>query len=433
MGSAIAIPCSPDRKLGRRPLFLVGLLLVLITGCATRPYQGADVSAAAFLQRAKIQQQGDLTVSAALPDPAETEALTGLDLYAQGIQPVWLKIENNSSSNARLATWSVDRNYFSPIEVAYMNRKKFSSEGYTEMERWFYDNGMQRRIPSGESRSGLVFTNLRPGNKGVNIDVFSNKKASSFTFFLPLPGFTADYSRVNFDSLYTPDEIQQVDQEGLRLAIEQDMPCCVTDETGELNGGPINMVLVASRLALRRSLLRGGWLETTVGTSMTEVARKHHFEGREPDAIFYVERPDGTESLQMNLWLAPWQVGNRAVWVAQAFYQRKDSPLAISLRNSGAAERGTLLSRFVGESIAADIDSAQRFAAQNFWYNQSLLKLGLVDGAGVSTVEDPATTFDGFGYFTTGKRAVLFLSETPVAVSDTRIIYGELSGGAGND
>lgn len=169
---------------------------------------------------------------------------------------------------------------------------------------------------------------------------------------------------------------------------------------------------------------------------MTAAARKHRFEGREPDAIFYIDRPDGTESLQMNLWMAPWQVGESAVWVAQVFYQQKDSPLVISLRNSGAAEKSNLLSRFVGESISADIDSAQRFAAQNFWYNQSLLKLGLVDGVGASTVDKHATTYEGFGYFTSGKRAVLFLSEIPVTLYDSRIIYSghkDLSAGTDND
>ena len=170
----------------------VGLIALLLSACATRPYDGTDVSSAGFLQRSITQEIGDLVVTAAVPDAEETALLTGLDLYEQGVQPVWLKVENRSDTRARIATWSIDRHYFSPIEVAYTNRKKFSSQGYLDMERWFKDTGMPRFIPAGETRSGLVFTNLRRGTKGFNLVIFANGTSQDFTFFVPLPGFVAD-------------------------------------------------------------------------------------------------------------------------------------------------------------------------------------------------------------------------------------------------
>ena len=166
-----------------------------------------------------------MTISAAVPDAEEARALTGLDLYAQGIQPIWIKIENKAATSARVAPWSIDREYFSPIEVAYMNRKKFSSAGYRDMERWFYDNSLQREIPPGASRSGLVFTNLRPGTKGFNVDVFSADTMHDFTFFVPLPGFTADFMEVDFDGLYEEAEIRELTVEELQLALETDLSC----------------------------------------------------------------------------------------------------------------------------------------------------------------------------------------------------------------
>jgi hypothetical protein len=84
-----------------------------------------------------------------------------------------------------------------------------------------------------------------------------------------------------------------------------------------------------------------------------------------------------------------------------------------------------LLSRFVGDSVSADIDSAVRFTIQNFWYNKSLLKIGWVPGIPPSTQESPDTTYDGIGYFTHGLRVVLFLSEIPVALDDAKVIYPE--------
>jgi hypothetical protein len=413
------------RPAGRKALNFVLLLWLAIfsTGCAVRPYHGVDVDTASFLERAETQQQGNLRVTAAVPDAAETEALTGLDLYEQGIQPVWLKVENTGSSIARVANRSVDKDYFSPIEVAYKNRKKFSSRGYEDMQRWFHGNGLERRIPPGESRSGLVFTNLKPGTKGFNLDIFSNKRATSFTFFLPLPGFTADYTRVDFDNLYPQNQIRQVDEASLKTVLEQQFPCCATDDTGELNGGPINLVLVGTPLAVRRSLLRGDWQETSADQKLAARSREHLYRGRQPDTVFYLKRADGNERLQVNLWAAPLRVGPDWVWVGQVFYRSHDRPLIEFVRERESLKDSKFFSRFVGESVSADIDSAQRFILQHFWYNHSLLKAGYVAGAGVCPLENPCSTFDGVGYFTDGERVVMFLSETPVALDDGRIIY----------
>ena len=405
-----------------RPMgFLI--LALLLPGCASKSYQGTEVTNASFLQRAQTQQQGTLRVTAAAPDAAETKRLTGLDLYQQGIQPVWLKIENTGSMTARVATRSIDKDYFSPIEVAYGNRKAFSSQGYEDMQRWFYDNGLQRRIPPGKTRSGLVFTNRRPGTKGFNLDIFSNRQATSFTFFLPIPGFVADYSRINFATLYPAEKIRQLDETSLKTVLEQELSCCATDVTGKLNGGPFNVVLVGTPLAVRRSLLRGGWLETSIDASMARKAREHRYDEREPDAVFYMDRPDGNERLQVNLWLAPWRVGTDSVWLVQVFYRNQDKPIMAALRGSEAAQNSTFLSRFVGESVSADIDSAQRYMMQNFWYNHSLAKVGIVKGVGASTVDDPDSTYDGFGYFSKGYRTVIFLSEEAIALDDGVIIY----------
>ncbi len=201
-------------------------LVVFLSACATRPFEGNEVAAASFLDRVMVQERNGLVVSASVPTAEETLALTGLDLYAQGIQPVWIKVENTSDVRARIITWSIDRDYFSPIEVAYMNRKRFSKEGYAAMERWFRDNGLARQVPPGESRSGLVFTNLRPGTKGFNLTLGHAGTAVDLTFFLPLPGFVPDFMEVDFDNLYSADEMRDLSRDELGEALKSELPCC---------------------------------------------------------------------------------------------------------------------------------------------------------------------------------------------------------------
>ena len=398
------------------------LSLFLLSACATRPYHGTQVDSSSFLDRAITQQDRDLIVTVAVPDAEETIELTGLDLYEQGIQPVWLKVENRGDSKARVAMWSIDREYFSPIEVAYMNRKKFSKQGYVDMEKWFYQNGLPRNIPAGETRTGLVFTHLRAGTKGFNLVAFSNGTASDFTFFVPLKGFVADFMEVDFANLYAESEFRDVDQPTLKEILENELPCCTDDPAGELKGGPINVVLVGTGMAVRRAMVRGSWLETSVDEKVAIRARKQQFNGRRPDAIFSQLREDGNERIQIHLWMTPWRVNQEPVWVGEVFYYTEDKSF-LSLFSEEAIEDSKLLSSFARESVTADVDSAQQLLLQNLWYNGSLRLVGFTTGVGVVSMDEPRTGFGGVAYFTDGYRLVVFLSEDILALDEGRYIY----------
>jgi hypothetical protein len=389
-----------------------------------------DTASAGFLQRAVTQQQGDIRVTAAVPDAVETEALTGLDLYAQDIQPVWLRIENTGPAPARFIPWSLDPNYFSPIEVAYMNRGPFSKQGYADMERWFHNNAMPRRIPPGESRSGLVFTQFKPGTKGFNLDIVQNLASNSFTFFIPIPGFVADYTQVDFKNLYSPAEIRELDEAQLQTVLEEELGCCTSDRGGEHQGGPVNAVIVATPLALRRSLLRGNWVETRAEGNpdlpIIRMAREQQLFGRGPDAVFSQHRKKGNVTVIVQFWMAPWAVASEPVWLAQVFYWNGEESPILNLLSKNLSENSQLLAFFIRESVMSDLDSAQSYLFQNLWYGGHLQKLGYVKGVGEASVETPHVTHGGVAYFTRGYRVVAFLSEDPIALNDTRLIYYRL-------
>jgi len=398
------------------------VVFLLAAGCASQPYTGTEVGSASFLDRKVTLTEGELRVDAAAPDAGETLALTGLDLYEQGIQPVWIRVENRGEVPARVVTWSVDRTYFSPIEVAYMNRKPYSDEGYASLERWFHENALPRSIPAGESREGLVFTHLKPGTKGFNLVVLTAGETNNFTFFLPMPGFVPDFMTVDFETLYAPAEIRDVDRPGLKSILENELSCCVTDATGELTGGPLNVALVGTGRAVRRAMLRGDWLETSAAEDVAVKARTQHFRGRKPDAIFSQQRGDGNERIQLHLWLAPWRVDGEPVWVGQVYYFTAEKSV-LGFVDSDVFRDSELLSYFAAESVQADVDSAQRFLFQNLWYNGSLRLSGFTQGVGAATVENPASGFGGVAWFTRGLRLVAFLSEEPVALDEAQFVF----------
>lgn len=396
-----------------------------LSACGTSPYEGRQVASAHFLDRAITQQVGNITVSAAVPDAAEAKALTGLDLYEQGIQPVWLKIENNSPTRSRVALWSVDRDYFSPIEVAYMNKKKFSGQGYDDMQRWLYDNGLPRFTEPGETTSGLVFTHLRPGTKGFNLSIFANRTAHDFTFFVPLPGFMADFMSVDFANLYDDSEIRDLEPKALLDVLLHEVQCCVTDPSGEHNGGPLNAVLIGSGPAVRRAMLRGGWLETSAEDEVHTKASRQHFQGRSPDAIFTQLRDDGNERIQIHFWMSPWRMQGEPVWVATVFYFTLERT-GFGLFDEQVQDWDPKLRKlFVAESVSSDIDSAQKFLFQNLWYNGSLKGVGFLPAMEPATMEEPHVTFAGIPYFTEGNRLIGRLSEEPVALDETNFLFDQ--------
>lgn len=402
------------------------LVALLLGACAGKPYQQQSLDGASFLQRSITQQQGALKVSVAVPDAAETLALTGLDLYQQGIQPIWLKIENTGTSRVRATFRSIDPNYFSPIEVAYMNRKGFDKQAYADMEAWFHRNRMRRHIGPGETRSGLVFTNFNPGTKAFNLDIFKGTSAAHFTFFVRMPGYIAVHQRVDFDQLYQDSEIRRLSELELESVLENELPCCSTNDlTGIAEGLPLNLVLVGSPLAVRSTLMRGAWIEADAESPVVQRALNLKQFNRSADAIFYKNRQDGVDEqiIAVALWLAPWEVNGDPVWAGIAYYGVMEKQLLQKLMASGQPDVD-FRRRFARESVAADIDQAPRFVLQNFWYNQSLRQFGLVSGVGASTEDNPHATYLGATYFTQGKRYVLYLSEQPVALDKTRIIYG---------
>jgi hypothetical protein len=381
-------------------------IAVLLSGCAGRSFIAGDPGSANFVDRAISAERGPIRVTVAVPDARETEALTGLPLYEQGIQPVWLKVTNNGSNRLRVALSSIDPDYYSPLEVAWMNRGGFTRDAKKTMERWFHDNAIERRIPPGESRSGLIYTHLVRGTKGFNVDIVSAPEvtAHSFTFFVPLPGFVADYMEIDFTGLYTDDEKEAVATEDLRARIRE-ARCCGTDETGTLVGDVFNVVLVATPLALRRALLRGGWQETRADSPETAIARKQRYRSRRPDGTFMKMRADGRERKELRLWLTPIEADSQPVWVGQVLHSFGGAP--------GESE---------GIRLDPDIDEARNYFLQDLWYSQSVSRVTYTRAFEPVSESSPVTTFTGSRYHTDGLCAVVWLSESTVALDDVELL-----------
>jgi len=387
---------------------------MILSACATQAFVATPVDPTEFLQRGITQERESVVVTVAVPDAEETIELFGADLYAKNIQPVWLKVENRRESVVRIIHSSIDHDYFSPLEVAWLYRKQYQKSSRNRYDSWFIENALPRYVASGETRTGFVFTHANRGTKGFNLDIYSDMHATSFTFFVPLPGFRPDYMDVEFEEIYDKHEVFKGSFSDLRDKL-RNQSCCTSDESGEMSGGPLNAVVIGTPQAIRRAMLRGGWQESEANSQDNALARLHFYQGRPPDGTFHKTRPNGSEQKELRLWLAPMLIEGESVWLGQIK----------SLMNNPTSSGGT-----ENLHVDPDLDDARMYLLQNFWYNQSLRGFTTAGGVPVATIDAPHEDFRGSQYFTDGLRIVLFVSEEPISMRETQIL--ELDKGVAN-
>ena len=411
---------SQVRKLWLKPLVIY---LLTLTGCATFNPRPLDESR--YRNRAEAQTDGEVRVTAAVLSAEETKEVFDLDLYKKGIQPIWLEIENNAEVYMWIPPVGIDRDYFAPLEVAYMHHYTFSRSANKKMDQYFFDQGIGTYVSPGKVRSGFVFTNLDLGTKAFNVDIFGGGQIRTFTFFISVPGLRVSHQDVDLDRLYSRDEFASYDDEDeLRKALER-LPCCTTNAGGTKQGDPLNLVFVGSRYTLHKILIRRGWHITgsvkrgsaSKGKRGSALAKQYRFVapvsplylyGRVQDAAFRKSRETADERNHLRLWLLPIRFDGKSVWVGQISRDIKVRYLPNTFK------------------LEPLVDEARTYMLQDVWYSEGLAKYGYVKGVGASSMSEPQTNLEGDPYFTDGHRLILWVSGRPVSFSEIETVHWEI-------
>jgi len=399
-----------SRLRGYRFVYAV-VLAFFLASCSITPYKHDSFENFDIEQRAVTQELGAFKVRASVASDEEAVELFGIPLNRRGIQAVWLEMTNSSGHRARFAPYSIDDNYFPPHEVAYMYRKQFSKQGWLDMEQRFYELSMPRFLGAGETVSGFVFTNTDPGTKNFNVDIFHSDAEGGyeqFTFFLTVPGFIPDHAEIDLESMYSADEILDVDMDALRSVVEE-LPCCTTNSDGQGKGQPIEIVLVAKGRELLQALLRGGWAETSYERNDNYLNATDYLFGRPPDAIFRKGRDKTTERNELGVWLAPIRADGRPVWVTQIKH--------------AIGRRYKIEEQFLGVRLDPDINDGRNYLLQNLWYAQALKQYAWSDSSQNVSRNSPQLDFNGNAWFSDGFRIVIWISGDPVALDEAKRIH----------
>jgi hypothetical protein len=383
-------------------LFVIFILMSY--GCGTAPFNPRPFEEVHFQERAQTQTRDDVRVTAAVLSAEESEAIFDAPLYKKEIQPIWLEIENKGTEELLFLPYSIDPEYFSPLEVPYMNKSRFSKKAREQMDQYYHEHAMGLNIAPDSVRSGFVFTNLQMGAKSFNVDlVGKDNKARTFTFFIPVPGIDTVRKEIDRDSLYRKDQRVSYSKNDLRKALEE-LPCCTRNEDSTGQGPPINLVIIGNDDDIYYALIRSGWQEgETGGTSPVS----HYLFDRPRDVVFHKTQQTSHGRGTMRLWLSPMTFHGMPVWVGQ---------ISREMRRRASSEK------FI---IDPDVDEARIYILQNLLFSQGLEQFAYVKGVGPAPISEQREDLDGNLYFTDGHRIVLWIPGKHVSLKDVEYLDWE--------
>ena len=408
-------------RLDRLSLPIIILCIIVVGGCTIyqKPRPIHDVP---FLARSQSKIDGEVRVTVAVLSAEESRRLFGVNLAGENIQPVWVRVQNADTVPYWLMSTGMDPDYFSPLEAAYAFHATIGSSVNPKIDDHFRVMNFRNPIAPGTSVSGFVLTNRDEGIKVVDIDLIGPGSVKFFTFFVEVPGIEADYHQVDFDTLYTQEEIVDLNEEQLRAELEK-LPCCAAGKDGKSNGDPLNMVLIGSREDLSSAFVRRGWLpaERTYGKAIFKTIDSFlfgsryryspvsplYFHKRQQDFAGQKPRHTVHQRNHLRVWLTPMRFQGQKVWIGQI---SRDIGVRFTFKTWPP----------VTHKIDPDIDEAMYALLEDLIYSQQLAKVGWVKGVGAAARHDPRYNLTGDPYFTAGLRIVLQFDHRPHSFEDIK-------------
>ena len=387
---------------------------VTLGGCAGAPRQSESTD---YRARAETQVDGRVSVSAVVLSPLESQISFALPLASQGIQPVWLELDNQEDHELFLMLLSLDADYFAPSEVAWKFRSQGAGTPEEKLDR-LLDRHVPVIVPPRSTVPGYVYSNLDPGAKAFTVELFGEHDFRSFEFAQIVPGFEADFMRVDFEKLYPPEAVRDLDLDGLRHYLEA-LPCCVLGGDRRTDGDPLNLVIVGDGRDILAALVRRGWdlTETLSGSTTwrtvvsslfgskyrTSPVSPLYLFDRPQDVALQKTRRNVDERNHLRLWLAPVTMDGNDVLVGQI---SRDIGVKLSSKT------------LVTHKIDSVVDEARLYVTLDLAGSGTLSAVGYVTGVGPSVRDAPRYNYTNDPFYTDGLRVVLVMGDDRHALED---------------
>ncbi len=357
------------------------------------------------------QRQGPVTVSAAVLSDDESRRYFGAELADEGIQAVWLSVENSGDATLYYLPVTTDPSYYAPSEAAQLLRSWWSDEANIATDAVLARDAMPYIILAHQSAAGFVLTHREGGLKFLNASFVGAGRQLDFRFVLPLGGRSYAVQRIDFNGLHPPGTIEAIDLASLRARLEL-LPCCTTNEAGKGLGDPLNLVIVGSGAEAIFPFIARGWrldepldLHSVYRTIraflfgseyLTAPVSPLYVFGRAQDASLQKARDKISLRNHLRLWQAPFSIEGQQVWVGQI---SRDIGIKLTTQSW----------YLTTHRISPKVDQDRYYLLQDLVLTGVVSRFGFVRGVGISTPADQRTNLTGDSYLTDGLRLVVFL------------------------
>jgi hypothetical protein len=389
-----------------------------------------------FLERAQTQADAGLTVTVSALSGEESRRFFGVRMARRGLQPVWIRVRNDTESPCRLDLLRVDPSYYTALEAAYVNHfavgrrllsfgllawfflpllplvpfKLFgASAANRRMNAFFKAHGFPGGlIAPGQERAGFVFTVLDEGTKTVDVALIATRRIHEFAFTLEVPGLVLDAPT---SPPSTCDALEEVNETALRSWLEQ-QPRATSNRSGSVEGDPLNLIVVGSRATVRQCFgARWDEAETVDFLTSWKTAKAFLFDteyryspvsplylaGQRQDLALQRARASINERIHLRLWQAPLSFEGQPVWIGQI---SRDIGVRFTPRTWNLTTH----------KIDPDVDEAREYVIDDLLAARRVARIGHAAGVGPAPESAPRRNLTGDPYFTDGQRAVVILS-----------------------
>ena len=408
----IGLPSTPTRW---------GALLLsclLLSACATFDPQAIDL--AENPGTVLVDGREDVTVSTTILSDRQAERLYGVDLGGAGLQAIWLRIENRSDRAHWLLVSALDPNYFPPGEAAALFRAAYGEETERAIARRFDELAIPLKTPAGETSEGYVIAPRHEGGRYLVVKLLGDERLLDFGFPLALPDGEFDFERLDSKRVYGDRAWPDLDLEQLRTAL-RNLPCCVTNEEGDLAGDPLNLVLIGKPAELLATVSHAGWsfthritldsVKRMIGALFSGAAypvapvSPLYLFGRQQDFALQRARSTILQRNHLRLWLAPFRFEGRSVWVGQV---SRDVAIKATMKSS------TLTTHVIDPNV----DESREHLLQSLIVAGGVERFGFVRGMDPAPAFSPRTNLTDDPWFSDGLRVVIMLSSDGITPPD---------------
>ncbi|MET0027587.1 MAG: LssY C-terminal domain-containing protein [Candidatus Thiodiazotropha sp.] len=369
------------------------------------------------LERLQLLEKDQVTVHIAIPTDEQASRYFGVPMAEHDVQPIWMHVKNDSPKDYWLMPFSLDPDYYSADEAAFMTGAHLSADKQQRNRSLFRKNALPFFVPAGSTQEGFIYASYKRGGRFVDVHLSSNGHAIRMRFAVLLPTESFDYEQSELRELYNRvSELPDLSVDELQTRLEQ-MVCCTTNAAGDRTGDPLNLVIIGTGKELISALSGSGWdftesitvdsIRRMIGAAIEEkafltapVSSLYAF-SRPQDIALQRGRSTINQRNHMRLWLAPFRCEGTPVWIGQV-----SRDIGVKLT--------TLSPTLTTHVIDPVVDEAREYTFHSLLHHDAVSKFAFAGGVGVTTEENPGYNLTADPFITDGMRLVVWLTREPV-------------------